>query len=91
MPYIKEEKRLEIMSIEEPSSCRYVCLDNVETAGDLNYLITELVKNYFLTRGANYQAINDVVGALENAKVEFQRRVVAPYEDRKIKENGDVY
>jgi hypothetical protein len=31
------------------------------------------------------------VGALEQAKDEFRRRVVHPYEDLKIKENGDVY
>jgi hypothetical protein len=35
--------------------------------------------------------VNDVVGALDGAKAEFQRRVVAPYEDKKIRENGDVY
>jgi hypothetical protein len=35
--------------------------------------------------------MNDVVGALEGAKAEFQRIVVAPYEDKKMAENGDVY
>lgn len=32
-----------------------------------------------------------VLRALKDAKLEFYRRVVAPYEDLKIKENGDVY
>lgn len=31
------------------------------------------------------------VGAIECAKMEFARRVIFPYEDRKISENGDVY
>jgi len=32
-----------------------------------------------------------VIGALEACKLEFYRRAVVPYEDKKIKENGDVY
>jgi hypothetical protein len=39
----------------------------------------------------SYQSINDVLGALEGAKLEFYRRIAAPYEDTKIQENGDVY
>ena len=39
----------------------------------------------------SYSLINEVTGALENAKLEFYRRVVVPYEDMKIKINGDVY
>ena len=35
--------------------------------------------------------IRSACGALECAKLEFARRIVAPYEDAKIKENGDVY
>jgi hypothetical protein len=34
---------------------------------------------------------NDVIGALECCKLELYRRMVAPYENTKIKENGDVY
>jgi len=60
-------------------------------AGELNYQITTLLKRYMEINGEGYQSINDIVGALEGAKLEFYRRVAAPYEDRKIKENGDVY
>lgn len=59
-------------------------------AGQLNYLITILIHKYLNGHELNYQTINDIVGALEGAKVEFQRRIVAPYEDRKIKDNGDI-
>jgi hypothetical protein len=41
--------------------------------------------------GLSYQTINDIVGALEGAKLEFYRRVAVPYEDKKIIENGDVF
>jgi hypothetical protein len=31
-----------------------------------------------------------MTGVLENIKQEFYRRAAAPYEDRKINQNGDV-
>jgi hypothetical protein len=62
-----------------------------ETAGELNYCITRLLSNYMDVKGMRYQYMNDVVGALEGAKAEFQRVVVAPYEEKKMAENGDVY
>jgi hypothetical protein len=39
----------------------------------------------------SYRILNNAVGAAESAKTEFQRRIVGPYEDSKIAENGDVY
>jgi len=62
------------------------------TAGELNCQITREIINYWYDNlPQNYQRINDIIGALEGAKAEFYRRVVVPYEDKKIKENGDVY
>lgn len=60
-------------------------------AGELNFIFTEIIKQYLKLNGKSYQSINDIVGALEGAKMEFYRRVAAPYEDLKIEENGDVY
>lgn len=62
-----------------------------QNAGELNYMLSMVVRGYIHQHGLNYQSINDAVGALEGAKAEFQRRVVAPYEDTKITENGDIY
>lgn len=78
MPYIKQENQ------------PYIQFSVPKTPGELNFLFTQIAKSYWTTKG-NYQGINDVIGALEGAKLEFIRRVVAPYEDSKIKENGDVY
>ena len=61
-----------------------------ETAGELNYALTMLCKEY-LGKNFNYQKLNDVIGALEGCKLELYRRIVVPYEDKKIAENGDVY
>ena len=60
-------------------------------AGDLNYIVTRIVSGWLEKRGVNYAALSDVVKVLETAKLEFYRRVAAPYEDGKIEENGDVY
>ncbi len=78
MPYIPEEQRRLLAYHPVP-----------ENPGQLNYLITKLVKAY-LEEHPKYQDFNDVVGALECAKLEVYRRSVAPYEDAKIVENGDV-
>jgi len=81
MPYIKKDDAFAI-----DSGSRHE-----KTAGELNYSITKLLIRYVKNHGLSYQTINDIVGACEGAKAEFQRRVVANYEDKKISENGDVY
>lgn len=62
-----------------------------ETPGELNYAITTLCNDYFQASGKGYTAINEVVGALDCAKMEFYRRVAVPYEEKKQLQNGDVY
>jgi hypothetical protein len=81
MPYIKQEDRTKIDELNQ----------SPKTAGELNYLFTKLSINYILDNGLSYQKLNDVVGALEGCKLELYRRMIAPYEDKKIIENGDVY
>jgi len=60
-------------------------------SGELNYLFTTAMLDYLRERGLSYQSINDCIGALEAAKLEFYRRVVVPYEIEKCFTNGDVY
>ena len=87
MPYIKQEHK-QFLFTKSVSEVGDLCT----TPGELNFVITCIVRDYFKrTDKGNYQAINDVVGALEGAKLEFYRRIGSPYEDLKIKENGDVY
>ncbi len=83
MPYIKQERRDQLAEDGgDPTPC--------SPPGELNYLITTLVRDY-LGQAYTYADINEVVGVLECAKLELYRRVAAPYEDTKIAENGDVY
>jgi hypothetical protein len=63
----------------------------VYTAGQLNYVITRMVDEYITGHDLSYSTINDIIGALECAKLEAYRRVAAVYEDDKIELNGDVY
>lgn len=67
---------------------RSIAIDDV---GELNFAITMLINEYVKRRPLRYAVLNDVVGVLASAQAEFQRRIVAPYEDQKIQENGDVY
>jgi hypothetical protein len=81
MPYIKQERRDAILGGAKP-----------QDAGELNFAITVVVDNYLQGKGGiRYVHLNEVVGALECAKLELYRRLAAPYEDQKIKEAGDVY
>lgn len=80
MPYIKESARKQINAYRAP-----------RTAGELNYEITQACLAYIEKSGVSYVALNEVIGVLECAKLEMYRRMCAPYEDKKIAENGDVY
>jgi len=63
---------------------------SVETAGELNYVITMVAIRYIRDHGLSYQTINDVMGAFISASQEFYRRVAVPYEEKKRKKNGDI-
>jgi ABC-type lipopolysaccharide export system ATPase subunit len=81
MPYIKQPNRI---TFDEP-----IRQLNPKNAGELNYIISKLMLKY-IGKDINYQKCNDVTGALECSKMEIYRRFVAPYEEIKIKENGDI-
>ena len=80
MPYIAKERRTELIESDP----------RIQNAGELNFILTIICKEYFETN-PNYQTINDIIGALEGCKLEFYRRIVGSYEDKKILENGDCY
>ena len=84
MPYVNQETKDRLFAHGQEIALAM-------TSGELNYLLTTVVLSYLRYRGLSYQTCNDIVGALDNCKDEFRRRVQHPYEDRKIEENGDVY
>jgi len=84
MPYIKKQDRSKFTKSLN-------ALPNLENPGELNYLITKICQQYVDDHKLCYTTLNDIVGALECCKIEFYRRVIAPYEGVKIAENTDAY
>lgn len=84
MPYIDRYDRPEIDQIVDQ-------LDKLmETPGDCNYAITRLLHRYLRTKTVRYHNINEVVGILECAKLEFYAMIARPYEQHKADTNGHV-
>ncbi len=87
MPYIKAAKRTKYDVILRELIDILKALPPEEIDGELNYVITRLLKEIYPLK---YFHINKAIGVLECAKLEYYRRVAAPYEDLKIKDSGDV-
>lgn len=86
IPYIKKEQRhtLDMMA----DAFRLFQDDPIK--GRLNYLIFKIVKDELAEKGESYDIYRKIIGELECAKFEIERRLLAKYEDKKIQENGDV-
>lgn len=92
MPYIVESKR-EVLNkaIDDlVDALRQLESDDPENnmEGNLNYAISSIINQ---TYNVSYRSINDVVGLLECVKMEYYRKVAAPYETQKEFDNGPVY
>lgn len=62
--------------------------DFLAIVGDINYAFSRILGG--LMGQISYSKIALITGVLENIKQEFYRRAAAPYEDKKIAENGDI-
>jgi len=87
LPYIKAENRKKYEKILEELVKILKTLSPEKIDGELNYIVTKILKEIYPLR---YFHINKAVGVLECIKLEYYRRVAAPYEDQKIKDAGDV-
>lgn len=84
MPYIKLDKRNEL----DPHIAALA--RSVATEGELNYCLYKLSCLLIEKMGESYDNYSMCSSAMEHAKLEWYRRRVAPYEDKKIRENGDI-
>ena len=84
MPYIKPVERVELDGWIKP------LVKDIESEGQLNYVISKIIHGYLSGRSVRYGTLNGVMGVLECAKQEFYRTVVVPYEKIKKAENGPV-
>lgn len=82
MPYVSKDRRRHLDRK----------LENffISDVGSMNYVLTKLINNYCHINNLSYRTINDIIGVLECVKQEFYRRVAVEFENKKVKENGDI-
>ena len=56
----------------------------------MNYAISMLLAYEMEKTGESYKEFNKLLGVMECAKLEFYRKRIAEYEDKKIAINGDL-
>jgi len=87
MPYIPQTQRLDINSDLYDEGLDWT----PENAGEINFVVSTFIANYIKAKGLKYAVVNEMIGALECAKLELNRVIIGPYEDIKMAENGAVY
>ncbi|WP_028574977.1 DUF6899 family protein [Desulfonatronovibrio hydrogenovorans] len=84
MPYISADRRqafdqaLEMLALE------------VRDQGELNYCIFKLSRLIIDRIGESYANLSMCSSAMEHAKLEWYRKALVPYEEKKIQENGGI-
>ena len=81
MPYVKQENRAELDEVVELMDA----VMNID--GDLNYILFKFCKTKLIP---TYREYKSFIGELNECVAEIRRRLLAPYEDKKLIENGDV-
>ena len=91
MPYIEKGLRLEAHTeIDDTRVAIWIAsLESKDAAGFINYLNFKIVKTY-CERHSKYFVFCWWVGTMLLCIFEVARRIIWPYEDKKIEENGDV-
>lgn len=84
MPYIPKKDRVKFDKLIDS------LLVNIETYGEINYVISKLFKELVKTHGESYNSYNSLVGVLECIKLEMFRTRTGPYENTKKQKNGDI-
>lgn len=92
MPYLKKDFRREIDQYGNLQELlKYTTtLELKDFLGAVNYIIFSIVKVWLDYHGINYGNVSSIIGTVDCAKEELRRRILNPYEDTKISENGDV-
>ena len=87
MPYIKQDQRPAVDKLIEPFIKHLQSLPLEDQDGALNYAMTRVIKHVYPQR---YFHLNRALGVLSAITQELYRKVIGPYEETKIAENGDV-
>ena len=90
MPYLTEDARAQLD--EHINGLLKVLLEtDVSVPGGLNYAICRVADGVIAAKGESYSQYNNLLGSVEAAKLEIYRRMVAPYENAKSYQNGEVF
>lgn len=93
MPYLDKEQRPELDEHIDKLVDILKDLSNSEVALRLCYIIANLTWKLcgFGNSGKfRFDRLNTIMGAIEMAKLEFNRRIILPYYKLKIKKTGDL-
>lgn len=82
MPYIKEGRRNDMSELID-----LMAELEIKADGDLNYALYSFCKRYVDPSYNNYK---NFCGELRQCATEIERRILASYEDEKIRDNGDI-
>jgi hypothetical protein len=92
MPYIRQKDRC---LLEERIHAFFSENDLYQrnfTAGEWNYIVTRMTLIAMKpSTGWDYDSISSAIRVLNDSAAEMRRRLLDPYEDKKIEENGDVF
>lgn len=81
MPAIIQEERKRLEDPTEP----------IGNVGNLTYILTRETKRYWVNSSQRYLNIAEILGALLCTILYFWDYIGRSYEQKKTKENGDVY
>ena len=69
MPYIKQDERDRLNRLVSDHETVGMVGVGIRNAGQLNYVISQLIVGYLVQHTRSYQTFNDIVGALEDEVV----------------------
>ncbi len=92
MPYIKQKDRVSLDSILSQIDGEMAKTPEGEVDGKINYLFSSVLKRtyYAGSSSQSYALYCRMMGTLECVKQEAYRKWVAPYENKKERENGRI-
>jgi len=82
MPYIKQKDRKKLEAI-----LKLMKKLKITANGDLNYILFTYCKRNI---PLSYNNVKNYLGELNQTISEIERKILGPYEDQKIEENGDI-
>ncbi len=86
MPYVDQNSRGKYTKITN----QIYDLEEIETKGDLEYLVFVLMKKFMKTREFRYSTLHEAVYATIHSAEEFKRRFLDKREDQAVEQNGDI-